>query len=282
MSAADDPIALTKYLSSRLGGKLSSRKAFDANVCAWVKSAEKPWEFTVTAGEPFLCQLHFSRGKRKVRVHANHTYLLAEIRGDFPIDPLGIDAKDKIWPIMMDAGIHEVGNKRHRIFARQDKLSPAQLALLRNPELVSLVEDVRHGDGDMVQVNRGSLGIYLVKPDPERLLRVIEKGVRLADDIEIEGVSDQAGNFKNLPRQFHPIVPLIRKWAIDDDVDREARLAESSRQTLEALANEVSPYLRAIDSYLDSQSEQLSTEATALGRLAECAIEAKHLLARRP
>ena len=98
----------------------------------------------------------------------------------------------------------------------------------------------------------------------------------MADQLEaLEPELDLQG----LPTQFHVLIPLIKKCGIADDFDRDEFLSNLPRQSLQQLTEIVTPFLRTIDSYLDSFDETPPNEqAIALGRLAECALEAKQLL----
>jgi hypothetical protein len=87
---------------------------------------------------------------------------------------------------------------------------------------------------------------------------------------------DEQKDFQKLPSQFRRIIPLLEKWSTSDHSDRDSLLAGFPKATLKALVEEVSPYFESINSYSDSFGKQpLPEEAAALGRLAECAAEAR-------
>lgn len=82
-------------------------------------------------------------------------------------------------------------------------------------------------------------------------------------------------DLKKLPVDFHHLIPLIQKWAIADDSDRDDLISPTTG-SLQKLVDQVQPYLTKIDSYLDSYGGRpLTPEAIALGKLAESALEAK-------
>lgn len=249
--------------------------AYDANVCSWTKAPNQPWKFITIAGEPFSHEVQFSRNKRKVRLHANQKHILAEIVGDFSAEPVGINGENKNGPQMVDTGKHKIGNNEYRVFAKDSKLSLPQAALLTKPEFVRLVEKMGLFEGEMIVVSRSAVSLYLVRPDSERLMQAIDQGISLAGQMESNPAVERK-DFQKLPSQFHPIIPLLEKWSISDDSDREDLLARFPKPTLKALVDEVSPYFDSINSYLDSFGEEpLPAEAAALGRLAECAAEAR-------
>jgi hypothetical protein len=52
------------------------------------------------------------------------------------------------------------------------------------------------------------------------------------------------------PGQFQDLLPLVRRWGILDDGDRDALLAKSSPVAIRRLVNAVVPHLPAINFYL--------------------------------
>lgn len=77
-----------------------------------------------------------------------------------------------------------------------------------------------------------------------------------------------------LPVEFHPLIPLIQKFSISDDVLRDEKLSKTSAEEKEELCRAVKPLLQKIDKYLDSFGDGLlSEEAAALMYLAEAVAE---------
>jgi hypothetical protein len=169
-----------------------------------------------------------------------------------------------------------VGGKRYPVFTEDGKVSSDQKHLLSRPELVSLVEQSGLQEGESLYFTRGEMGFYLKRPDTDRISVAIDRMIELAGKVEI---AEEELNLKLLPVQFHPIIPMIEKWALADDSERSDLLAATPEAVLRSLTDEVFPYLGAINSYLDSFRGGAPTEqAVALGRLAECALEAKQYL----
>ena len=83
----------------------------------------------------------------------------------------------------------------------------------------------------------------------------------------------------SLPRKLRNLFPLMKRCAESDDADRSRLLEEASKRALENLVEAVEPHLGEIDDYLNSFGDRPMPEAaTALGTLAECAVEARLLL----
>jgi hypothetical protein len=83
---------------------------------------------------------------------------------------------------------------------------------------------------------------------------------------------DDDVDLTELPEQFHPLIPLIERWAISDDAQRSAAMAGASDEDKRALLAAVAPQFDAIDAYLDEHDDL--EVAAYLGTLAEAAAEA--------
>jgi hypothetical protein len=273
---ADDPINVMRQLAGEHGKRLSRTKVCDANVCRWTINSDRPWEFTFYEGEPFSKALQFTSRNLRIRTFANSTYLELGIIGDFSAEPFAINRPERNGSAMRPAGSHVVGSAKYPIFTKDGKLSATQIELLETPESVNLIRSSNLQEREMIFVRNGTVGIYLVQPALVHAKNLIDRALDLAERLPVES-GDR--DLEKLPKPFHPLIPLIKKWAIGDDLERDEALADSSKQTLAAVVEEVEPYLTMIDSYLDSfKGQPPPQEATDLGRLAEFAVEARQHL----
>lgn len=263
-------------LARRFKGKLSQCEVYDANVCTTRSVPDRPWELLPVSGEPFSRRLKFTCQGRKVTVLANNTYVHGAVSGTFASRPFTINAKQRVGFRSEFAEALSIGGERYPVFTEDGKVSSDQKHLLSRSELVSLVEQSGLREGESLYFTKGEIGFYLKRPDSDRTIGVVDRVIELARKVEI---AEQELNLELLPVQFHPIIPMIRKWAWADDSERNDVLAAAPDAVLLSLTEEVFPYLGAIDSYLDSFLGGAPTEqAVALGRLAECALEAKQHL----
>lgn len=271
-----EPTSVLQELAKRFKGKLSQCEVYDANVCTTRSAPDKPWELVPVSGEPFSRRLRFTYEGRKVTVLENSAYANGMVKGTFASRPFSINAKQKAGFRSEYASTFTVGSNQYPVFTEVGKLSPDQEDLLGRPELASLVEESKLREGESLCFTKGEIGFYLKQPTTDRVSRVIDRVVDLAGKLEIP---EEKPNLNLLPVQFHPLIPLILRWAVADDSDRNDLLATAPAPVLRALIDEVDPYLKVIDSYLDSFREGPPTEqAAALGRLAESALEAKQHL----
>lgn len=91
---------------------------------------------------------------------------------------------------------------------------------------------------------------------------------------EIDGIEV---DLSLLPDELQHLAPLIRRYAVGDDVERSRIEEESSREELVALTQAVEPHWPAIHEYLDAHLEQPGTPeqdvALVLMSLSEAAAE---------
>jgi hypothetical protein len=79
---------------------------------------------------------------------------------------------------------------------------------------------------------------------------------------------------KNIPENLRQLIPLLKKWCIADDSEREQLMEETSEKQKLKLLTVVNPYITGINEFLDSfGDEPLSHEAILLGNLAELVSE---------
>ena len=270
---SNKPASQLQELAKRFKGKLAQCKIYDANVCSTVTVPERPWELIPVSGEPFFERLRFVYRARKVIVLANTTYVSATVKGTFANRPFTINAKQKLGFGSYYADELALGGGPYPIFTEDGKLSVGQKIFLGQSEVQSLISASALQEGDSLFFTKGEIICYLKRPETDRIIRVTESLVDLAIKIDI---GEEKSDFKSLPAQFRPLIPLIEKWGLADDSERDDLLDNASSSVIRALIEEVGPYITAIDSYLSSfRGAEPDPPATALGALAECVLEAK-------
>jgi hypothetical protein len=96
---------------------------------------------------------------------------------------------------------------------------------------------------------------------------------------ELDGVPV---DLSRLPGELQGLVPLIRRYAASDDVERETRRAGASDDELRELSDAPHGLWDAINRYLDENiTSALPYEATVLDSFAQAALEAELELRRR-
>jgi hypothetical protein len=79
---------------------------------------------------------------------------------------------------------------------------------------------------------------------------------------------------KNIPENLRPLIPLLKKWTIPDDSEREQLMEETTEKQKKKIVNKVYPYMTEINEFLNSFGDNpLSHEAILIGNLAELVSE---------
>jgi hypothetical protein len=96
---------------------------------------------------------------------------------------------------------------------------------------------------------------------------------------EIDGLQV---DLDRLPEELRALGPTVRRWAISEEEERDARLESASTEELAELWLAVSPQLPAINAHLEQAIEgDESPEAIVLAATAETALEAAQVVERR-
>jgi hypothetical protein len=273
---AESPIAIVQELATQFKGKVSEITLYDGNVCSWEHPLDRSWEYLLLAGEPFSKQLRYRHSKRDIKVFANNFFLNANVAGIFAISHLSFNLKNANDSLQKPSDTLTLGGRQYPLFTKPGKLSPNHDELFSKAEFAALIQELNLQARESLHFASDNISVYLYQPSANKARNAVERLIDLAE--KITGHPEEL-DLKILPVQFHPLIPLIKKWAIDDDADRESFVEILPRSVLESLASEVEPYLMPINSYLDSFGrESPPQEATALGRLAECALEIKQYL----
>jgi hypothetical protein len=272
----ESPLHILRELAKRFKGRMPSTNFWDANVCTWTHPPGRTWEFTLVSGEPFSKELRYAYRDHNVRMFANHFFLNTEVAASFTIEHLSINRKNENNVMLKAAGPFRINGKQYSTFTESGALTSKHRKLFARAEFKTAVHELDLQAQESLHFAVDSISAYFDHPPLSRVIKVIESFRNLAESMA-EPVEDL--DLTVLPVQFHPLIPLIKKWAISDDSDREDFLTSSPKTILKSLVSEIEPYLPAIDSYLDSFGHRApSEEAAALGRLAECASEAKQHL----
>jgi hypothetical protein len=134
------------------------------------------------------------------------------------------------------------------------------------------------GRDESLHIYSNGLAVYLLSPSAERAGRIIEAGATFLSQMP---TGPQKADLRGLPANFSPLLPLVQAWGTIDAEEREERRETVSRPALQAMVEQVKPYLPAIDSYLRQFGGAPLTEpAVALGALAEFVVETELYLRR--
>lgn len=143
-------------------------------------------------------------------------------------------------------------------------------------EFYSLVIGLNLLSDETVSIREDSLTLAL---HPDRNLHLIlDDIIELVNNYQdILKLNRSARIFKkNVPESLRVLCPLLKKWAISDDGEREQAVSSLSEKQKINLVNKVDPFMNQINTFLDSfEDRPLSEEATLIASLAELISELK-------
>jgi hypothetical protein len=266
-----------RELAKRFGARVSSCTEYDSNVCQYTRNPDEPWRAIPATGTPFSHQARFAYRGRRAGLLANDEYLSLFVAGNFAVRPFTINRMEKTGGFTSVFAMEfMLGQDKYPIFTQDGIVTSAEQKVLDMEELRDLLLSTRLTLEESLHFFGNRINVYLKTPSSNRAETCIDRLLDLADRIE---VPEERVDLEHLPIQFHALIPLITKFAIGDDSDREDFLESLPKPALRQLVETVEPFLGPIDSYLDSfRKEPPGEAAAALGRLAECAVEAKHRL----
>ncbi len=268
--AASNSQKVLKDIAKQVGGRVSSCQVYDRNICSFRVDPENPAQIISTAGQPFTRQLTYAQKNQRVRLHTNDTFLEISFPIELGIEPIAINRPNKIT-LMRSAGESEIGTLKYPVFSSNGVLDKAHLSLIESGSFCRFVETVNPSAEESIHLNRSGLTIYLCLPSAQRVFDLINASTVLLQQF---APKKQGIDLSSLPAQFRPLIPRIQSCGITDDAARDELRENSTRAALQAVVEEVKPYLSGIDSYLDSFGERALPEAaTALGALAEFVAE---------
>jgi hypothetical protein len=274
---ADETKSVLQQLRKTFKGRLSPIKVFDANVCESDTPPGRPWELNPVQGQFFSRILRFTHKKRRVRLLENDEYVSGRVYVEIPTRIFSVNAKNALYRRWIGAGDFTIADRSYPVFTKDGKLSEFEEGLFLREEFTALIVTADMRDGESLHFSAGDVHFYLKTPTAEHVQRVTESAIELADKIE---VLEEPLDLTSLPVQFHPLIPLIRKWAISDDGERADLLSNASKVALKKMVEKVSPYFEEIGTYLDSFGETPPEAACLLGTLTECFMEAEIQIAK--
>jgi hypothetical protein len=253
-------IAVLRDLSAALGGRVGTRtlKLYDGSVLTRVLRATY-------------------RG-HKIELIANEEMILADVEARFGrFELLKFNERQWKYRYGKPAAVVIARGVEHWMYTPGGILSASQAKLLESGVLSRLLELIEPREREEVNVSQRLVRVHLRNPTSERVMAVIHAVIDLMPH---ESHGEMAGDFDGLPDSLQPLVPLLAKWAIDDDEERTRKLKRCAASTRQKLVDAVISSLPDIDAFLDSFGENPPEEACSLGSLAQAALEAQAIIKR--
>jgi hypothetical protein len=256
-----------KELSTKLGGKIHSQDLFDINFDD--QSSRK------------LVVKNYKNYKLEIEEFGKIYFIKIKVNSDFT---LSINNPNRLSPIDQEIDVNDTPYKLYILkesynsFIKGHRYNPFLSKNFRAfwEYFIITINDLNLFEYETVSIREDYIGLSL---DSNRNI------IPIIDDI-IELISSNEKIFKktikldikskNIPENLRPLFPLLKKWSIGDDVDREQLIEETGENQKKKLVSTVYPFMKEINEYLDSfRDEPLTEEAMLIGNLAELVSELK-------
>ncbi|MBZ5509238.1 MAG: hypothetical protein LAO78_27580 [Acidobacteriia bacterium] len=252
------------------GSKVSSCKEFDPNVCTFTQDQRNRAVLVASSGQPFLRKTAFKVRDLRARLLANDSFLRIMLFLDLDVEPIALNRPDKIQ-LLRHANEIVLGGRSYPVFTRSGSLPGRSSGMLNHADFLRLLQIANLGAEESIHLYRNGLAIYLFSPAADRAGQIIEAATSFLSHMPS---APRETDLSGLPANLSPLLPLIRSWGATDDTEREERRQGVPRPALQAMVEQVKPYLPAINSYLQQFGKTPLTEAAiALGALAEFVVE---------
>jgi len=271
---AADPVSLLKAVAKRFGKSVDETNLFDANVCTSPTDPDSPWEHLPLPGDIFRHKVDIAYAAHRVRLRANGEFVVAEIPSNLDVDVLSINRQDKVFQLK-PSPFKVPSFPALQIFASSTGDTLRQF--IASPSLTLALTALRLKGAESLHIYRNGPVLYFRPESPDELLSAAEA---LCDLVGKLPSSDAGVNLDGLPPEFKKLSSLIREWTEPDDELRGELLEGKSEAALKKFVAAVEPHIPSINEYLDSFKEAPPEAAAALGRLAECASEARLILGK--
>jgi hypothetical protein len=273
-------LSLLKEVAKQLGTKTQPLNLTDLQVSRtpfdWKEALKSN---AVVPSDRFIRQLRYGEDENRVLIRVNDEYVVIEIHGSFggniicSFNEKNVFDKGSPLGTVILAPAELCSLYGLPIYMRSDEVSRDAPSMLQEPAIRKGIKSLSLEEEESLHILSGQAFLYLKRYERDRILDALNLLTTLAKSLPT--APEEALDFTALPNEFHSLIPLIKKWGITDDEERNEKLGEASRAARVQLIKAVAPHFKAINRFLDSCGDSpLSEAAVLLGALAECASEA--------
>jgi hypothetical protein len=272
-----DTSAILHLAAKKLGTRVKKVNCYDANVCDAEFSPETKWQAKVLSGHPFSQEVRVTYRDRRVHVMGNPDYIRCTVYGQLDMELCSINRPNKVSFVDRPSPLCVAGDPRWPVFQCAGKQPSEKLRrFLGDPKFHKTAQKVIRDSSESLHLFKDAIELYTKPTSVDAVIDAIDALSSLVGPHVSETLSV---DFAVLPASLHGLIPLIKRWAVTDDGEREALLAEASESELSDLVATVEPRLGEIDDYLQDSADE-SLPAIYIGALAECTVEARLSLER--
>ena len=266
---------ILEAVAQTLRKPVSRCELYDPNVCDY--ELEHGWQPVAISGFPFTQEVAFRRSKRKVVLFASPEFICMQVKGDRSGPVFSLGRPDGVL-FQQVVTRYARGDRSWPVYASEEATSAKIDSALQSQNLVAAVDLLLRNASDSLHLRPDEVVLYFQPPEPATVLKAIDLLLPVIGETKSRSLPADA---HMVPKQLRALLPLLKRWGEPDDAERGRILESASKRALQKLVSTVKPHFDEIDVYLRSfDNLPMSEAAIALGTLAECAIEARLLLAR--
>jgi hypothetical protein len=276
-------LALLREVADQLGVRTKPFNLHDSQVSRSPLDLEAFERNDIVPPDRFIRKLQCVIDGNRALIRVNDEYVVIEISGCFGRNIVCSFNEDVGWlrhlGTLTLAPAALASLYACPIFLLSNEATCDALSLLRKAAIRKHIRELSLGIGESLHILGGQVILYLKRYKRDEVLDALKILTMFVNDLP--KVREKATNLKDLPAEFHDLIPLILRWGITDDEIRNEVLCRASRVTRSHLVDQVAPYFGAINRYLDSfGNKRLPEYAVLLGALAECASEVMNSIKR--
>jgi len=266
---------ILEAVAQTLRKPVSRCELYDPNVCDY--EVEHGWQPVAISGFPFTREVAFRRSKRKVILFANPEFLCMKVKGDRSGPVFSLGRPDRVL-FQQEVTRYARGDRSWPVYASEEVVATEIDSALQSENLAAAVDRLLRNASDGLHLRPDEVVLYFQPPEPATVLKTIDLLLPMTGETNPRSLPADA---HMVPKQLRGLLPLLKRWGAPDDAERGRILESASKRALQKLVSTVEPHFNEIDVYLRSfDSLPMPEAAIALGTLAECASEARLLLAR--
>jgi hypothetical protein len=221
-------------------------------------------------GDIFRHKLNVKLGRYRIRFHANSDFIAVQIAGNFDLDVCSTNRRDKVFQLHQNP-LHVPAFPLLPVYSRDSDTDLREF--LNSEALAQALNALQLTEHESMHFYRNAIELYLQRGSKDEVMSAVKIGCKLAEQFP---AAKDSLDLTALPKKFEKLFGLIPKWALSDDEERSEMHEETSREVLQSFVATVSPYIPAINEYLDSFGDEPPPNAACtLGTLAECCLEAQ-------
>jgi hypothetical protein len=171
-----------EQIAKNHGSRILEAQEYDPNICSFVHDPKNRAQLIAKTGQPLLRKTAFDFRDLRVQLFANNSYvrimLFRELTEVFSLNRI-----DKIAGLR-PAGIIAISGRIYQL-ATQGGLAASGPTMLQTPPFLKMLDAIAMTESESLHVYRNGLAVYLYRPDPARVERIIEAAATFSSELRL-------------------------------------------------------------------------------------------------